>query len=429
VVSRAVSGLLVALAVGAAGWLAIRYGLFNTARIGADEMDLHSDWQTFHASAVALVEGRSIYATGASLPNLNPPVLTVVLAPFAALDALPAYRLWTLLTLAVVVGCVLVVARELRLPAGRAGLAVAAVLLGAPLQATLGLGQIYGLLTAALTAAWLAGRRGRPVLGAVAVGVAVALKPTLAPVLLVPAVRREWRAAVAGAVTTAALTALGAAVAGPAATAEWVRLLLAQPISTFFDNASLPATLVRLTSATEWGTPVVEVPGGYAAGLVLGLLAVVVTLWRARGELALWAVAAAALLASPVTWNTYLVVLVPGVVVLLARAPRVAAPLLALPLVGQEWPALWYGDDGTASAVPLSLYCAVLLAHWVALALAAARSDRGPDTPADPVAAGAGRTAGPGGAAGVPGPRDAVDPGDGTATGADRQRAASPSRP
>ncbi len=377
-VPGAVSVAVVAGALAVSAWLTVRYGLFNLGRIASDDVGIHSDFETFHASAVALVRGEPIYGTAARLPNLNPPVLTVLLAPFAALDVLVAYRLWTLLTLVVVVGSVLVAAREVGLAPGRAGAAVAAVLLGAPLQATLGLGQIYGLLTVALTAAWIAVRRGHPVAAAVAAGLAVAVKPTLVPILLVPVVARQWRAAVAGLGAAAAASALGAAVAGPGATVQWVRLLLSQPVATYFDNASLPATLVRLTSATGWGEPVVELPGGYGVGLVLGLLAVVATCRWARDDLAVWAVAAAALLASPVTWNTYLVVLVPGVVAVLARSPRVAAPLLALPLIGQEWPALWYGPDGTASAVPLSLYCAVLLAHWVALTRESRRAGQGP---------------------------------------------------
>jgi hypothetical protein len=36
-------------------------------------------------------------------------------------------------------------------------------------------------------------------------------------------------------------------------------------------------------------------------------------------------------------------------------------------MIGMEWPPFWYGEDGTASALPLSLYCAILLTYWAAL--------------------------------------------------------------
>ena len=65
-----------------------------------DMHELHPDFDTFRASAVALVQGGDIYDTPAKLRNLNPPLLAVLLTPFALLDALPAYRLFTVLSAA-----------------------------------------------------------------------------------------------------------------------------------------------------------------------------------------------------------------------------------------------------------------------------------------------------------------------------------------
>ena len=77
--------------------------------------------------------------------------------------------------------------------------------------------------------------------------------------------------------------------------------------------------------------------------------------------------AAASLLASPLSSFTYLTVLMRGVLLLVARGRwPVATLLLSLSMVGMEWPPFWYGADGTASAVPLSLDCAILLGYWVA---------------------------------------------------------------
>jgi alpha-1,2-mannosyltransferase len=385
-VRRAPAWLLVGLAVAVQTWIFARYGSFNLDRIGSEDSGYHSDFETFWRSADALLGGADIYRTGAGLPNLNPPLLTVVMAPFGLLEILPSYRLFVLLTVALVVGSLLVVAREVRLPAVDTGLAVGAVLLGAPLLATVGLGQIYAFLTVALTGAWLAARRGHDVAAGVGIGIAVALKPSLAPLLLLPVLRRSWPEAAAAAGTALAGTVVGVLVCGLDASLTWVRLVLGHPVQTFFDNASLPATLVRLTSDTGWGRPLVEVPGGLLVGTLLGIAIVLGTLWLARrpGADGLWAVAAASLVASPVTWNTYLVVLAPAVFVVLARSRAAAAPLLAVPLLGQEWPTLWYGDDGTASALPLSLYCAVLLAHWAVLLRHALRGPALRGAPAEP---------------------------------------------
>ncbi|MCA1731338.1 MAG: glycosyltransferase 87 family protein [Actinobacteria bacterium] len=84
-------------------------------------------------------------------------------------------------------------AGELRLRAGWAVVGVGLLLLSSPLLGTLALGQMYPLLTLGLVAAWIADRRGRLTSPGVALGLVVALKPQLAPVILWPLVRRRWR--------------------------------------------------------------------------------------------------------------------------------------------------------------------------------------------------------------------------------------------
>ena len=185
-----------------------------------DMHELHPDFDTFRASGVALVQGGDIYDTPAKLRNLNPPLLAVLLTPFALLDALPAYRLFTVLSLLLVVGAVLVVARELRLTAGVTTAVVLVVLAASPLHGTLLLGQIYGLLLVGLVAGWLAERRGHPLLAAACYGVTVALKPSLGPLLLLPLVLRRWHPAATGFGAAAAASLLGVLVAGPASGLE-----------------------------------------------------------------------------------------------------------------------------------------------------------------------------------------------------------------
>ena len=125
-----------------------------------DMRELHVDFDTFRLSAVALVSGGDIYETPAKLTNLNPPLLTVLLAPTALLDALTGYRIFAALTLLLVVGAIVAVTRELRLSWRVSTAVVLVVLASSPLHGTLVLGQIYGLLLVGLTAGWIAERRG-----------------------------------------------------------------------------------------------------------------------------------------------------------------------------------------------------------------------------------------------------------------------------
>jgi hypothetical protein len=366
--------LLAAAALVTAVALYVTHGSFVLERLASSDPAGHSDFGTFWASTQALLDGRNIYRTDAAYANLNPPLFTVLIGPLGLMEFLPAYRLWVIVTVLLMVASMTAVAVEFRMRAATVGPVVVAVLLSSPMIGTLGLGQIYPLLTAGLVAAWLADRRGRLVFAGVALGLVVALKPSLAPVLLVPALRRQWLTVGAALLAGTGATVLGWIICGADSTPTWVQLLLTNPPVTYWDNASLPGAMLRLTSVNDWGRPLVELPGGMVIGLLLGGVLLVSTAWLVRRppadglDTALWAMAAAALLASPLSWHNYLLVLMPGVLVLIAcgRWP-VAALLLALSLIGMEWPPIWYGDDNTVPALPVSLYCAILLAYWGAL--------------------------------------------------------------
>lgn len=328
-----------------------------------DMYELHVDFDTFWHSAVALTQGADIYDTPAKLRNLNPPLLSVFLAPFAALDSLTAYRIFVVLTALLVVASVLAVARELRLSAPVTVAVVLTVLASSPLHGTLVLGQIYPLLLVGLVAGWIAERRGRPVLAAVLYGVTVALKPSLAPLLLLSAVQQRWVPFRAGIASAAVATVVGVLAAGPYSAIRWLTIAVTEGVPETVDNASFPGLTLRL---------------GLTAfpGLAIGLAVLVGTLvWCGRNRdrvdpagSAPFAVVAAGLLLSPIAWHNYLMLLLPGVLLMIAVHRRgTAAALLAVTLIPVSWNAIWPPDAGLYAAVGRSLYWAILLAYWVAL--------------------------------------------------------------
>jgi arabinofuranan 3-O-arabinosyltransferase len=384
--------LAIAVALGSgivAAWLFVRYPGVLVSNVVNPDPRGHVDFETFYRSSVALLHRADTYHTGSLLPNLNPPLLALLLAPFGLLPAPPAYWAFTVVSLLVMTAAVVLVARELRLASRWTVLAVLTLWASSPLHGTLVLGQIYGLLLLGVSLGWLAQRRGRPVLSGIVLGLVVAIKPSLAPLLLVPLVQRRPVPLWSGLLCAGLGTVIGVLAAGPSSALEWLRLASGTPAPEVDANASLPGLVARLGG-----------PG--AVGWVLTVLVVVVSLWCVRraaalmsedlgsvgpatvpgsvgpatvpgsvgpADAALFAVIAGCLLAAPIAWLNYTVLLWPGALVL-ARAGRwrVAVPLLVVPVIPVAWGNLWQADPHTGWALlGRSLYCMVLLGYWIAL--------------------------------------------------------------
>jgi hypothetical protein len=354
-------------------WLDVRFMGGILGRISTDTMAIHGDFDTFWRSARAFWEGRDVYATGAELENLNPPLWVLLISLLGLLEPLVAYRFFVMITLFVTVGYLAWVAGELRLRPAWAVVGGVMLLLSSPMLATLALGQIYPFLALGLVAAWISDRRGRHTVSGVALGLVVALKPSLVPVLLWPLVRRRWRTVVTAVAAGVVATVIGAVVVGFGATLDWLELLSGSSASAYWDNAALPAAAARLFTDNPYARHVAVLPWTVPVAYALGIAAVAVTAWRVRGgaEVGLWALVAASLLVSPIAWHNYLVLLGPGILLILARgwvAP--AFLLLSLQAIPGQWVLLWNEHGTVAATLALTLYLYILILHWLVLLFA-----------------------------------------------------------
>ena len=359
-------------------WMGVGVVGGTLERISSRSMQIHADFDTFWRSARALLSGGDLYDTGARLVNLNPPVWSVLISPFGLLEVLTAYRAFVFVSLILTVGYLAWVAEEVGLRPAWAVVGVVMLLFSSPMLSTLALGQVYPVLALGLVVAWISDRRDRHAVSGVALGLVVALKPSLLPVLLWPLVRRRWGALGAALLSGAAATLVGFVVAGPGATFDYVRILGEGSASPYWDNASLPGAAARLFVENPYAEHAATLPWMVFLAYALGIGAIALTAARvAHGpEAGLWALVAASLLASPIAWHNYLVLLGPGVLLLLARG--LAGPaffLLALQSIPAQWPLLWNDEGTVAASLAMTLYLLVLLAHWLVLLFASGSSE------------------------------------------------------
>lgn len=122
----------------------------------------------------------------------------------------------------------------------------------------------------------------------------------------------------------------------------------------YWDNASLPAAAARLFTQTDSGTRIATLPPAVPVSQVVGLALIALTAllgWGlarrypgAEQPYALWALVAASLLASPIAWHNYLLLLAPGILLLAVTGHGPLAFLLvALQMIPSQWPQLFQG--------------------------------------------------------------------------------------
>lgn len=369
------------VALGTTVVLHVRFGFSLLGGIWDPSMDelQHYDFGVFWHSANALLDGKNIYfGTGAPDSSANPPIWTVLMSPLALLQPLFAYRLFVVLTVPVTIGYLVWMASEIGLQVRWALVGSSALLLSHPMLKTLGLGQMYPFLALGLVAAWVGDRKDRPLLTGVALGLVVAVKPLLAPVLLWPLVSRKWKVLVSTILTGAASSLVAEIVAGPGATLDWLSYVSSRRPDGFWDNNTIPGAATRIFAENDWVEPIATVPWALPVAYLVAIEVIILTAVAAHRdrEMGLWALVAASLLASPIAWHTYLVLLGPAVLLLLARgwlAP--GCLLLALQLIPPEWSAPWTQGEAPWESLALTFYLYALVVHWLVL-VAASRAGR-----------------------------------------------------
>jgi Glycosyltransferase family 87 len=270
-----------------------------------------------------------------TLYNLpHPPAFLLLIGPFAALPVAWGALLWDLGALASLAVGLALIAREKGL-APRPwllGLLLVLLIFWPPLLGTLLEAQISPALFLLLVLAWRWARRGQTGWAGAALGVAAALRLFPGLAILYFAIRRDWRAVVAAAATAAISELLAFPFIGiqgfvayitreaPSTGAEW--LVNAHNVSAWgfagmvFAGSPSASALVR--------APALAAPFAEASlAALVGILAVATFVRRHRpyaaDEGTFLAYVPLMLLASPLTWTHYFIILLLPILVLGAR--------------------------------------------------------------------------------------------------------------
>jgi len=251
----------------------------------------------------------------------HPPPVGLLLMPLTLVDYPTAATIWAGVQVASLIAAISLLTRaEAKTLRPVWVVSVGVVALGwHPVHLDLGLGQLMLVLLALLAGARLALLRGRPVLAGVLLGLAILLKVIAWPLLLLLALKRSWRATVAGLATILFGYILVGVVIGFETIAEYL-LRIAPQLTAEFRYEASNQSLWTLGPRLLWIVAASEPTGLTAvlASLVPPALVLVAALAWARSRLeldpAFGVVLCASLLVSPIAWEVDLVlVAIPAV--------------------------------------------------------------------------------------------------------------------
>jgi hypothetical protein len=284
-----------------------------------------SDFPAFHASGTALLNGRNPYAATSptGLPNMNPPTLLPLFSVLARLELETGYRVLQILSLFTIIGALIYLHwTNLNLSFLRSlwFISVSSV------WYSIVLGQIYAFLLVLVLVVSHLTRRRRWLAGGVFLGILVACKPNLAVWPATLLIAGYWQVALAAGLVAALCAAVPALAYGPAIYAEWLSttreytVLIAQCTNVSFSGI-----------ATTAGLPSLGWVLGIASLAVLALWALVT---RPEAEQITAPAIALSILAAPLGWVSYTLLLLPSIVAM-ERSWRlhIAAAILLIPFI------------------------------------------------------------------------------------------------
>jgi hypothetical protein len=336
-----------------AAWLVLLAGAAATAFMSVQTVpqsfngQRSNDFPNYYIAGLRMWEGRPIYKPHAEevrtrlgfadyRTNIaDSPVAVVVLAPLSRLPYRAAFFCLYFFSLLAVPGAVYGCARALKAPPWEALTAAGLTLFSNHYRFVLVFNHMESLVLCLLAGGWICLRSGKERVGAALWGAAAALKlfPGLLLVLLV--VQRRWRAALWGMATAAAMLLLAGMAIGWTNALEFVTQVI--PHAGTWYGRDYNVSLMSITSRTA------DPAAGWAISLAALAVAAVVTLRSRRdADALLMAGSAGMLLASPLSWIGYGILLMPALVAASKRtAPRDVGggPILVTALVlSQFWP-------------------------------------------------------------------------------------------
>jgi hypothetical protein len=280
-----------------------------SSAIGEHYSNNQKDFAIFYATADCLfrIACDDPYAVVQGLTsNLVPPHAHVLFAPFLAFPVQTAYVGWQLFSALVLAGAGAASARALAIRLSWLGWTTGLLALAASglTMATLASGQIYAVLTWAVTAGWLAWRQDRPPWAGFWIGLAASVKPPLLVIVAWWWLNGHRRAAYTAMATGALALGVGCLALGAGPFEGWLRNLAGAPLEAHFRDGSILNSLVRQTVETAFMPPFssdvwVRPLWAVLAGLVLMFTALRPAPDRDRRFLNLLV---AALLAAPKGW-------------------------------------------------------------------------------------------------------------------------------
>jgi hypothetical protein len=340
------------LIIAIAGALLIAYAVIWT-QVSSFDVG-RSDFTAFYVGGTLLREGHTgdLYSQAVQqplhseliapdregdLPFVNTPVAAALVLPVTFLPLAAAYRVWSVLELAVLVIAVVLAVRAVEWPAGTPRLWKAAA--GAAALAGMGTWTMFvqaqwtPLLALGLVLAYRSWKGGHMATGAAVLVVSAGIaKPHLALGLLAFLLGWRRRRVIIGAVAGAAGLALASvALVGPAGVAGFVSILASS--TTRWELATMVSFIGVVGSVFGNGM------AAHLIGLAVSLLACAAAAWLgttvrrdpSRLDTALAGAAVLSLIASPHAYPDDLVMLAPALVIAFAAAARRARSTVWLP--------------------------------------------------------------------------------------------------